>query len=63
MLKINNLSFSYGDEPILKNICFQAEQGCVTSVIGPNGTGKTTLLLCISRLIFFSGNIALDEIH
>lgn len=60
MLNIENLSFSYGEESILKGICFQAEQGCITSIIGPNGAGKTTLLLCISRLMPFSGTVTLN---
>ena len=48
MLDVQDLSFSYGTEPILKHVGFQAQAGCVTSVIGPNGTGKTTLLRCIA---------------
>lgn len=60
MLDIENLSFSYGTEPILRDVCFQAERGCITSVIGPNGTGKTTMLLCISRLMPFKGEIRMD---
>lgn len=60
MLEIENLSFAYGDEVVLKNISFQAEKGSVTSIIGPNGTGKTTLLLCLSRLMPFRGAISMD---
>ena len=60
MLDIENLSFSYGSVPILKDVSFQAEKGCITSVIGPNGTGKTTMLLCISRLMPFAGEIKMD---
>ena len=60
MLDIENLSFSYGSVPVLKDVSFQAEKGCITSVIGPNGTGKTTMLLCISRLMPFSGEIKMD---
>lgn len=61
MLKIENLNFSYDHEPILTDISFQAEEGRITSVIGPNGTGKTTMLLCVSRLMPFVGKISLDE--
>ena len=60
MLDVQDLSFSYGTEPILKHVGFQAQAGCVTSVIGPNGTGKTTMLLCIARLLPYSGAVFLD---
>lgn len=39
MLKVENLSFSYGREGILKDICFSAEPGKITVLIGTNGAG------------------------
>lgn len=60
MLNIDKLNFSYGSEPILKDISFTAQKGGITSVIGPNGTGKTTLLLCIARLLPFNGVVSMD---
>lgn len=49
MLEVKNLTFSYSKkkEPVLKDISFCLGEGQVLSLLGPNGTGKTTLLRCI----------------
>lgn len=51
MIKINNLSFSYGREPLLENISLDLERGKFYGIIGPNGCGKSTLLSLISGLL------------
>ena len=51
MLKITNLSVSYGDIPALKKVNLEVKQGDVVSVLGANGAGKTTLLKTISGLL------------
>jgi phosphonate transport system ATP-binding protein len=38
-------------EPVLKNINLEIEASGVTAIIGPSGTGKSTLIRCINRLI------------
>ncbi|PMP95565.1 MAG: ABC transporter ATP-binding protein [Thermodesulfobacterium geofontis] len=50
MLEIKNLSFKHKGqkEEILKDISFVANQGEITTILGPNGTGKTTLFKCIT---------------
>ncbi|NLW55230.1 MAG: ATP-binding cassette domain-containing protein [Firmicutes bacterium] len=48
MLKINNLSASYGHIEALRDVSIEAEKGQIVSIIGSNGAGKTTLLRCIS---------------
>ncbi|MCD8035867.1 MAG: ABC transporter ATP-binding protein [Clostridiales bacterium] len=51
-LKVENISFSYtADREILKNISFELNQGETLCLLGPNGTGKTTLLKCINHLL------------
>lgn len=47
MIICENVSFSYGDIPILKDISFTIDQGEFIGIIGPNGGGKTTLLKLI----------------
>ena len=63
MLEINNISFSYDQIPILKNISFNLENGKNIAIIGESGCGKSTLLKLIYGMynlnegeIFFEGN-------
>ena len=50
MIRMENVSFSYGTAEILRDITATIPSGGVTSIIGPNGAGKSTLLGLISRL-------------
>lgn len=50
MLKIENLSKSYGDLEVIKDFSLEMDEGEVISIIGPSGTGKSTLLRCINYL-------------
>ena len=50
MLSVRDLMFSYGETPILKGVSFDAEPNTIISILGPNGTGKTTLLKCLCNL-------------
>ncbi|MCX8103472.1 MAG: metal ABC transporter ATP-binding protein [Candidatus Bipolaricaulota bacterium] len=51
VIEIENLSFSYGAEPVLDNISLSVERGDILGLIGPNGSGKTTLLKLIVGLL------------
>lgn len=62
LIKVNNLSFSYGDKEILSEVSFQINKGEILGIIGPNGSGKTTLLSVLSGFftniqgkVFFQG--------
>ena len=48
MIRIDNLSFSYGKAPVLKNITMNLEPGKIYGLLGENGVGKTTLLTLLS---------------
>lgn len=50
MITLENISFSYNKEQILKNINISFEQGKIYTILGVNGSGKTTLLNLIGRL-------------
>lgn len=45
----SNVSFSYGENEVLKNISTVIKEGGLTAVIGPSGSGKTTLCQLIPR--------------
>lgn len=51
MLKVTNLSKSYGEKKVVDDVSFEIQKGKVTSFIGPNGAGKSTVLSIISRLL------------
>lgn len=57
MIEIKNLTVGYGDEPILSRLNFIARDGEITTILGKNGIGKTTLFRCISETIKYSGEI------
>ena len=50
MIKIDNLSFSYGEAKVLSGINLTLEQGRIYGLLGENGVGKTTLLSLLSGL-------------
>lgn len=50
MLEIKGLRKSFGELEVLKGIDICAERGEVVAIIGPSGTGKSTLLRCINLL-------------
>ncbi len=51
MIKTENISFSYDEYEVLKNVSIHCKKGSFVGVIGPNGSGKSTLLKCIYRVL------------
>lgn len=62
LMEIQNGSFSYdGENNIFRNINFSTDHGDVFCILGANGTGKTTLIKCLTGLMKLnSGTIILD---
>jgi iron complex transport system ATP-binding protein len=58
-LNIRGLKFTYGKTEVLKGIDLTVERG-VTSFIGPNAAGKSTLMKCIAGLLKPSGFMEMD---
>ena len=57
-IEVNQLSFGYGEGPILRDVSFSVEEGEFVTIVGPNGGGKTTLLrLMTGLLIPWSGSV------
>jgi len=50
MIEVKNITKSFGDLTVLKNFSVDFTQEGVTVLIGPSGTGKSTLLRCINGL-------------
>lgn len=60
ILTANNLSFSYGTEPVLDHVSLSIDAGEFVALVGPNGSGKSTLLrLLLGLLPLQSGSIEL----
>jgi iron complex transport system ATP-binding protein len=57
MLKIQNLSVSYGSRRILHDVSFNVQSGEVLALIGPNGAGKSTLIRAVSGIIPYTGHV------
>jgi len=49
-IKIDGLSFSYGEHPVLNNITARFSENTITAIVGPSGKGKTTFLMTLNRL-------------
>lgn len=61
MVKIEHLSKKYNDNIVLDDIHLEIKKGDVVGIIGPSGTGKSTLLRCVNHLeIPESGVIHMD---
>ncbi|NIA26767.1 MAG: ATP-binding cassette domain-containing protein [Desulfobulbaceae bacterium] len=63
LIEVHDVDFSRGDRSIFKNLSLTIARGDVTAVMGPSGTGKTTLLQLITRqLVPDRGRIVVDGV-
>lgn len=64
MLQIENLSKSFGENEVLKNVSLEVKKGEVVCIVGPSGSGKSTFLRCINLLEEPSGgNITFGDLQ
>ncbi|PMN72269.1 amino acid ABC transporter ATP-binding protein [Enterovibrio norvegicus] len=64
MIAVKNLSKRFGDVEVLKHIDLDVKQGEIVVIIGPSGTGKSTLLRCLNYLETpTTGDIQIGDAH
>lgn len=62
MIEIKNVSKSFGNKKVVKNVNTTIKKGSITSFIGPNGAGKSTLLSIMARLIDdYEGEVIIND--
>jgi ATP-binding cassette subfamily B protein len=60
-IELSNISLSYGDKPVLKDISFSVKAQSHTAIIGPTAAGKSQLLNLLTNLVKpDSGTIVFD---
>ena len=62
-LSLDNVEFSYGHEPVLRGITIDAPVGSVVAIVGPTGSGKTSMLNVIPRLHDVTGGAVRIDGH
>lgn len=63
MIKLDQVSKTFGKRKVLHEICLEIPQGKVISLLGPNGSGKSTLIKIILNLVRQDGgNVLIDEV-
>ncbi|MEC5321521.1 amino acid ABC transporter ATP-binding protein [Brenneria populi subsp. brevivirga] len=51
LVRINDVHLTLGDTPVLQGINLQVSQGEALTIIGPSGSGKSSILRCINGLV------------
>jgi len=61
-VKFENVSFSYGQEPVLKNVTFEAKPGETIALLGTTGSGKSSVISLIPRFYDINeGKLEIDN--
>lgn len=63
-IEFRNVTFGYApDKPVLKNISFKAHPGETIAILGPTGSGKSSLVHLLPRLYEYEGSIIIDGVE
>ncbi len=62
-IRFEEVSFSYNEKPVLKDVSFTVPAGKLTTLVGPSGAGKTTIVDLVTGLLKpVSGTVYVDDI-
>ncbi len=62
VLRFEKVNFSYGDNHVIKDVSFDMAPGDILGIVGPNGTGKTTMLKLVTEKIYAdSGTVTVGK--
>ena len=62
-LGVSDLSFAYGDDTVLRDVTFDVAPGRTVAVVGPTGSGKSTVVSLVVRLVDpVAGEVAYDDV-
>ena len=51
VIKLDHVSKKFSEEQVLKDVCFEFQEGKIYGIVGNNGSGKTVLMKCICGLL------------
>lgn len=60
ILQVKNLSFAYHQQKVIDHLSFSIQAGKITTLLGPNGVGKSTLLNCLLGINDYHGQILIN---
>lgn len=63
MLSVSNLSVTLARKKILKGLSFNVSPGSFCSIVGPNGSGKTTTLRALTGEIAYHGSVQINALE
>lgn len=62
-IEFRNVSFAYNETPVLKNVSFKIKQGMTVGILGPTGSGKSTIAKLMCRYYdTVEGSVLLDGV-
>ncbi len=62
-IRFENVTFSYGGEPVLQDVSFAVEPGQTVALVGETGSGKSTLTMLVNRIYdVTSGRVLVDDV-
>ncbi|HEY0213544.1 MAG TPA: ABC transporter ATP-binding protein [Paenirhodobacter sp.] len=56
-VRLDNVTLSYGEKPVLRGMTFTAEAGKTTALVGPSGAGKSTVFNLLTRMVDPDGGV------